>query len=425
MKKTICIGLMFCMFMCVGCGKNYEKDLENNQSAFIQKDAAYVTDAQNYYNECTFADDGAGYYFTVMKESGYELFYFDDGMSEAIPLCSKVNCTHSDQTCDAWYTESECMEGFIWYENNSLFRIEQDDATKNVYLISSDRDGGNSKQVSMLWSGDNIRYKFKTIYFRSMIMHKGYLYYTYQLDVNGDIQYYRAPITGGDRELVGTIENDEVVKQFGEVHFSNNNDMIYLSLDASLNEGEERLFLLYQYQISDGKFDNIYKEKGTYDFKWVKDEKGNTVDKDGTGWSGKIDVMELAFDNDGYMYINQMMTGKIIKYNLMTGESKQIYQIEGSGNIAFYNNTLYVNNYDIVDKTKAKTVVLSLDGEVLDEIITETSDMYFGDDKYLFFRYYADYAKSKKAEGTEADYVYMVYDRNTKECKRILQGLIR
>ncbi|MDO5402836.1 MAG: hypothetical protein Q4F11_05295, partial [Eubacteriales bacterium] len=90
-----------------------------------------------------------------------------------------------------------------------------------------------------------------------------------------------------------------------------------------------------------------------------------------------------------------------------------------------YNNALYVNNYDIVDKAQSRVVVLSLDGEVLEEIVSETSDMYFGDDKYLFFRYYADYAKTKKDEGTDADYVYMVYNRNTKEFKKILQGTLK
>lgn len=427
MKKIISFVIALEMLLCSGCGKNYEEDLkkENGQNSIVQKEAEYITNAQNYYSECIFADDGAGYYFTVVKKDGYELFYYDDNMSEAVPLCSKVNCMHSGEDCDAYFSKEECMEGFIWYQNKSLFRIEQDTTTKNVYLMSSDRDGGNSRQVSMLWSGDNIRYKFKTIYFRSMVMHKGYLYYTYQLDVNDDIQYYRIPITGGERELIGTILNSDDIKQFGEVHFSNNDDGIYLSLDASLKEGEQRLFMLYQYEINEDKFENIYSEAGIYDFRWVKDAGGNTVDKDGDGWSGKIDVMELAFDNNGYMYINEMMTGNIIKYNLSTKEASQIYQIKGSGNIAYYNNALYVNNYDIVDKSQARVVVLSLDGEVLDEIVSETSDMYFGDDKYLFFRYYADYAKTKKDEGTDADYVYMVYNRNTKEFKKILQGTLR
>lgn len=142
MKKIISIVIAICILLCIGCGRNYEEDLnqENKQNNIVYKETEYVTDAQNYYSECTFADDGVGYYFTVQKMDGYELFYYADNMSEAVPLCSKVNCTHTDQTCDAIFTEMECMEGFIWYENNSLFHIKQDKDTKNVYLISSMND---------------------------------------------------------------------------------------------------------------------------------------------------------------------------------------------------------------------------------------------------------------------------------------------
>lgn len=377
-----------------------------------------ITDAQNYYSECNIADDGVGYYFTDPRVDGstvgYVLFYYDKNVGQAVPLCSKINCNHSDQSCDAYFTKEECMDGFIWYQNHSLFRIEKDNDTGNVYLVSFNRDGSNPVRGNILWNGDNVRYsEFKTIYFRSMVMHKGYLYYTYQLDVNDDVSVYRVNIDGnGERELLGTIPNSNDIKSVGEIHLSNDNENVYFSVECSLNNTDELAMVLCQYNINSGDFNTVMQEKGTKDYQLLKDDSGKVVGTTGNGWSGNLDIMDLAFDNDHNMYAYKGVTGEVFKYNLQTKELKKIYQTEGSGNLVFYQEHLYLSNYN---NTDAKITEIDTDGKLVREIDPGTCYNYFGDSDAMI-------SKKQKRQGNVLVDDYYVYDKNTSEWKMILEN---
>ena len=58
------------------------------------------------------ADDGYGYYFTGgTKGKYYRIYYYDAGCEQAVPLCSKVNCSHKGEDCDAYYTADSAITG--------------------------------------------------------------------------------------------------------------------------------------------------------------------------------------------------------------------------------------------------------------------------------------------------------------------------
>lgn len=414
MKRVVVCVLGVVIMACTGCSNKYTQDIDTQ--SVNNQECAYVTDAQNYYSECNIADDGVGYYFTNQKVDGYELYYYDSSAAEAVPLCSKINCKHDDQSCDAYFTNEECLGGFIWYQNNNLFRIEEDIDTGNVYLLSFNRDGSNPTRGNILWNGDNIRYsKYKTIYFRSMVMHKGYLYYTYQLDVNDDVSVYRVKIDGnGEREVLGTIPHSSDIKNFGEIHISNNSDSIFFSVYSTLNDETATKLFLCQYNIEESKFNILISEEGYYDHKYIKDDNGKVIGDTGAGWSGEYDIMDLAFDNDNNMYFYKCFTGEIFKYNLHTKEMKKIYQTEESGNLAFYDNELYLNNYNKIDSSEVTITVIDTDGNLIKEVAPGTPYNYLGDRNYLF----------SKTQRNSLTYTYSVYNKNTGEWKQILQDKV-
>lgn len=418
--KRVIIGILCIVCMvCTGCSRKYTQDVDVQPTSNVQY--TYISDAQNYYSECNVADDGVGYYFTDQKvygnEIGYELYYYDRTQDRAVPLCSKINCKHDDKSCEAYFTNDKCMNGFIWYQNNSLFRIERDIDTGNMYLVSFNRDGSNPTRGNILWNGDNIRYtKLKTIYYRSMVMHKGYLYYTFQLDVNDDVSLYRVKIDSNqERELLGTISNTDDIKSFGEIHISNNSDNIYFSTLCSLNDENMQEMILTQYNMDSGICDTLLSEKGSTDYKYIKDDSGKTVNVTGNGWSGKYDIMDLAFDNKNNMYLYKGVTGEVFQYNLQTKDMKKIYQTEGSGNIVYYDDALYLNNYNRNYDGSVMITEIDTDGKLIEQIDPETPYNYFGDSNLMI-------SKKQVRTGSALADVYYIYDKSIGEWKEILEN---
>lgn len=196
---------MLTSLLLTGCTQRYLEELPKEPAA-PDRQNQQMTAAQSYYAYSGMADDGNGYYFFAKQEALNKLYYFEIGMDEAQPLCSKINCTHSDETCDACYSQTESLNGYIWYHNTSLYRLERDAGTQNVYLVSFNTDGTNAKRLSVLWNGDNLRIQNTGIMRRVLTMHEGYLYYSIQSDVKESIDLCRIRADGtGVCEKIGEL----------------------------------------------------------------------------------------------------------------------------------------------------------------------------------------------------------------------------
>ena len=90
-------------------------------------------------------------YFT--QETHSVLLYCDHDSDIFVPLCSRPDCTHNDEKCDAWY------EGGInvCYYEGYLYIVENDTSSgaQNFLLLRVDLDGRNRKVV--MESADTIR----------------------------------------------------------------------------------------------------------------------------------------------------------------------------------------------------------------------------------------------------------------------------
>ena len=176
--KKVYVGILICLVIVIvsaGCGKKYMQEADDTD--WEQGTVQNITDAQSCYVNNKVADDGYGYYFTDgTKGKYYRIYYYDAGCEQAVPLCSKVNCSHKGEDCDAYYTADQCYNGYIWYQNGHLFRLEYDTKTGDMKLIYFDKDGSNEKSAGVLWNGENVVMNKVSDYEKNMILHKGYIY---------------------------------------------------------------------------------------------------------------------------------------------------------------------------------------------------------------------------------------------------------
>lgn len=421
--KKICIGMIVCLLsVCMGCGKSYkqEQSVENNTQ--------YITSAQSYYVNNKVADDGYGYYFTDgIKDKYYRIYYYDDGCEQAVPLCSKVNCDHKSQECDSYYTADQCYNGYIWYHNDRLFRLERDVQTGDVKLISFNKDGSNEKSEGVLWNGENITINRLSDYEKNIILHKGYIYYCYSLDVQENVTVYRLEIGGtGKKEQIGTTKKTDFEVQNRHIAVYNNDDYIYITADYSVKGSSEHLMELHEYDIKNGGFALKMSEFGELDYAYKYDENGeNILGVTGTGFEA-IDLRNITFDNNRNMYIYKSITGEVFKINLNTDETELIYQDDGYGIITYDGTYLYLNQKDTGSFSKEfKINVIDLSGNYIKQIdCGKAANSYPGGNDYIFMKKRVNSENIINSEGKNVTVQYLLYNLETGESKVIFEGAI-
>ena len=90
-------------------------------------------------------------YFT--QETHSVLLYCDHDSDIFVPLCSRPDCTHNDEKCDAWY--ESCIN--VCYYEGYLYIVRNDTSSgaQNFQLLRVDLDGRNRKVV--METADTIR----------------------------------------------------------------------------------------------------------------------------------------------------------------------------------------------------------------------------------------------------------------------------
>ena len=179
-----------------------------------------LTDYQYTYNcglntQCvTKAEDG--YYIKL----GGILFYADDSLDFAFPLCSKPECLHGEEPtlvgrsgCDAFvgeaditaiqYTEGVLYTASSWDLNR---RFPDEDSLQSFYRISED---GTKKERLELEEG----------IIWTPVVHRGYVYYlceTYETEKAGQVKtivtLYRNSLSENEKEVLW--QSDEGINRF-------------------------------------------------------------------------------------------------------------------------------------------------------------------------------------------------------------------
>ncbi len=181
-NRLILLITLLCVFF-IGCTTAADIDTDDENA---EKKYNYIYDKlttqSSVSSRAAFGDDG--YYFLA---NGI-LYYYDMSDADAVPVCSKAECSHKDEECDAYiYDNAEydtydltnvninCLGNMIWYEDGSLYMIKRDKT--GDYLMQYDSTFKNERTVCTLAEkGTTVGGPSATTE-DTAVLYNGYLYY--------------------------------------------------------------------------------------------------------------------------------------------------------------------------------------------------------------------------------------------------------
>lgn len=179
--------LLFMLMILTGC---------SGSTAFpTDENFHFETDAQSYSfgqgESRSIAESETGYYFSMLLGGFYYLFYADKDTMEPVPVCSKPNCMHYEETdqekrelCNAHVTG--IPGSGIFYYNGKLYLPEYSLTGNETEINEYSLDGTVRKTLFSL--------KEKSYFSSDMLFHRGYFYVasnTYDEETNALLQVWR------------------------------------------------------------------------------------------------------------------------------------------------------------------------------------------------------------------------------------------
>lgn len=168
-QKGILIFLIISCFILSGCQRKKKVYSGDTNYEYDDQIFSHIT------HKITKTQDG--YYFIQNNL----LKFFTKNSNKAIPVCTQINCTHTNNSCDAYF--EYLAHGGIWYYDNQLYVLLYDNNDYTYYLSSVSLDGSKRERVCNLlklemseedkvdghqFGGDILE----------LIIHRGYAYYT-------------------------------------------------------------------------------------------------------------------------------------------------------------------------------------------------------------------------------------------------------
>jgi len=250
--------------------ENIEIDLEKSLQNYAGSDYHFDTDYQSYFDRPCITKGEKGYYYWLDNR----IYYYDTATEQNVALCSKAECKHSDETCNAYFNEDfsgdkdSFVNSYVQYYDGSLYVVGVDPKGKvNLYKVAA--DGSSRDRYMTLFkqninsvSGDQMIADFT---YPDICIHRGYVYYINNME--SEPKLYRAKL-GSDRSEViyeneGTHSTTYRIKPYGDrVYFQSGN---FTDEDQVNVEGG-----IYAYDIEKQKV-SLYKESAISDYLFYED----------------------------------------------------------------------------------------------------------------------------------------------------------
>ncbi len=355
-KKIISLFALLGVLLSLCSCYNTSVDINTEQDydGYIQGE-----DYQNFldlYSAVAMTEDG--YYYICNNL----LYYCEKATLSSYPVCSKADCSHSDENCTAYISPADYLPLQLSYYNNSLYimgwEIEQNDIHNN-YIYQISLDNYKRKKVAYLNSSNGL----SSVVF---IIHRGYVYY----------------VTGGST----MSENTAVLyrKELGDV--SKNND------EAQIFEfggyGAE-IFALSAYG------NNLFFDTASYE------------DSEGNGYKTSLNILNIHsleskvlvddnkysyFANSGFVYYEKDKN-TVYKIDLSKDEEAFFCSIDSPAYISADENYLYFDNQQAmyIDDSLTERTISAVDKETGETVLSlspknNDDECCFGSDDIMIFK---------------------------------------
>ena len=288
-------------------GSDFQKDMNQSKAFHI-------------YNTCENED---GYFFQYADGNAY---YLDKTSGASTILCGKPECSHTDDTCNAW-----AYGNFLTYYDGKLYWSSHDYIQENGGVVDKGErlhcmnlDGTNHtviQELDFVPGGDTSNYLTKPI------IHRGIVYFCYS-------GYLYAVSLGDDIDNAVCLYGEEIIDDGS--HIINPNEMYY-ELWA---DGDMVYFMAKNVKQSNGTYkDMLY----SYD---PQNEELTKVwqvpDKSEVGtWSTTGVSVSSWYVSGGYIYY--YLSGNDLWYtDLSTGENAKLTDVDLNAGEAIFSSEYIV-----------------------------------------------------------------------------------
>ena len=347
MKKIILIIMAVVTMLGISaCG-----DKQSNQSTvtddYRYSSYTYDDNAPQYYMAGSAAASETGYYYIdgapVINNSNMYIYYYDMIKDMTIPLCSKVDCDHRTDECEAYISQNICVGSKIWYHNQRLYMIEKTEE-KDI-LVSYDktmRDKKEEKTLSI--NGLSVNKNSK-----NACITNGKLYY----ELSGDNSLFICAVSlNSDEQAYVVKEYVSEYNYYERVSLYPIEDKIYVNLLSGVS-ADKSLYYIEQIDISTDKVSRLCDMNEKYP------EISSTI----INWNS-----ETYFDKDGNLYFTCVDKDNYMvkKLNISTGDIKDLYvqELQHEKDYGYVHLKNYDGNYIYIYKG---VNLMALSGKPLDE----------------------------------------------------------
>lgn len=347
MKKIILIIITVVTMLGISaCG-----DKQSNQSTvtddYRYSSYTYDDNAPQYYMAGSAAASETGYYYIdgapVINNSNMYIYYYDMIKDMTIPLCSKVDCDHRTDECEAYISQNICVGSKIWYHNERLYMIEKTEE-KDI-LVSYDktmRDKKEEKTLSI--NGLSVNKNSK-----NACITNGKLYY----ELSGDNSLFICAVSlNSDEQAYVVKEYVSEYNYYERVSLYPIEDKIYVNWLSGVS-ADKSLYYIEQIDISTDKVSRLCDMNEKYP------EISSTI----INWNN-----ETYFDKDGNLYFTCVDKDNYMvkKLNISTGDIKDLYvqELQHEKDYGYVHLKNYDGNYIYIYKG---VNLMALSGKPLDE----------------------------------------------------------
>lgn len=321
----------------------------NQTSSEDYKYSSYVYDdnAPQYYMSDNAAASETGYYYIagapVNNNRNSYIYYYDMVKDMTIPLCSKIDCDHRTEECEAYMSKDACLGNKIWYHNQRLYMIERTEE-KDI-LVSYDktmRDKKEEKTLSI--NGLSVNKNSK-----NACITNGKLYY----ELSGDNSLFICAVSlNSDEQAYVVKEYVSEYNYYERVSLYPIEDKIYVNWLSGVS-ADKSLYYIEQIDISTDKVSRLCDMNEKYP------EISSTI----INWNS-----ETYFDKDGNLYFTCVDKDNYMvkKLNISTGDIKDLYvqELQHEKDYGYVHLKNYDGNYIYIYKG---VNLMALSGKPLDE----------------------------------------------------------
>ena len=347
MKKIILIIITVVTMLGISaCG-----DKQSNQSTvtddYRYSSYTYDDNAPQYYMAGSAAASETGYYYIdgapVINNSNMYIYYYDMIKDMTIPLCSKVDCDHRTDECEAYISQNICVGSKIWYHNQRLYMIEKTEE-KDI-LVSYDktmRDKKEEKTLSI--NGLSVNKNSK-----NACITNGKLNY----ELSGDNSLFICAVSlNSDEQAYVVKEYVSEYNYYERVSLYPIEDKIYVNWLSGVS-ADKSLYYIEQIDISTDNVSRLCDMNEKYP------EISSTI----INWNS-----ETYFDKDGNLYFTCVDKDNYMvkKLNVSTGDIKDLYvqELQHEKDYGYVHLKNYDGNYIYIYKG---VNLMALSGKPLDE----------------------------------------------------------